>query len=78
MKGTMNKRDFIRSAAAIAGAAAVSPLMASGNANNIHSSIAAASNGQDQTPGKPVLKKGLVFGMIGEDLPLVDKFKITW
>lgn len=76
MKGTMNKRDFIRSAAAIAGAA-VSPLMASGNAGNIHSSVTAAVNGQGQTPRKPVLKKGLVFGMIREDLPLVDKFKIA-
>lgn len=72
----MNKRDFIRSAAAIVGATAVSPLMASGNIN-ARSSVAAAVNAQGQTPGNPVLKKGLVFGMIKEGLPLADKFKVA-
>lgn len=68
----MNKRDFIKSAATIAGATAISPLA---TARDFRSSSPAGS--KKEFPDKPVLKKGLVFGMIKEDLPLADKFKIA-
>jgi Sugar phosphate isomerases/epimerases len=67
----MNKRDFIKSAAVIAGAAAISPL-ASAAEKQTKSPV-----GDKSTSDKVTLKKGLVFGMIKEDLPLVDKFKIA-
>lgn len=70
----MNKRDFIKSAATMAGATVIPPLIASGNTLG---SIAASVNNQDQILGKPILKKGLVFGMIKEEIPLIDKFKIA-
>lgn len=68
----MNKRDFIKSAAAIAGATAISPLA---TAKDFRSSSPAGN--KKEFPDKPVLKKGLVFSMIKEDLPLADKFKIA-
>lgn len=68
----MNKRDFIKSAAVIAGATTISPLAI---AKDIRISSTVA--GKSQIPDRPALKKGLVFGMIKEDLPLADKFKLA-
>lgn len=68
----MNKRDFIKSAAVIAGATAMSPLA---TAKNIR--VASPDGKKRDLQDKPALKKGLVFGMVGEDLPLADKFKIA-
>lgn len=68
----MNKRDFIKTAAAIAGVTTISPLV---KANNFSSSPVAEI--KKESLKKVTLKKGLVFGMIQEDLPLVDKFKIA-
>ena len=68
----MNKRDFIKSAAVIAGATAMSPLA---TAKNIR--VASPDSKKRDLQDKPALKKGLVFGMVGEDLPLADKFKIA-
>lgn len=68
----MNKRDFIKTAAAIAGVSTISPLA---KASNFTSSPKAEV--KKESTNKVRLKKGLVFGMIQEDLPLVDKFKIA-
>ena len=68
----MNKRDFIKTAAAIAGVSTISPLA---KASNFTSSPKAEV--KIESTNKVTLKKGLVFGMIQEDLPLVDKFKIA-
>ena len=67
----MNKRDFIKSAAVLTGVSAFSPFISSANIQNIP-----ASNKRD-TSAKIKLKKGLVFGMIKEELSLTDKFKIA-
>lgn len=68
----MDKRNFIKSAAAIAGATAISPLaIAKDFGNSFH------VGNKKEFPDKPALKKGLVFGMIKEDLTLVDKFKVA-
>lgn len=70
----MNKREFIKSAAVIAGAAAVTPLSA-----NVKSSISqpvSSAKGSGQASQKTTLKKSLGFGMINEELPIVDKFKL--
>jgi len=68
----MNKREFIKSAAVITGAAAVSPFA---TAKDFRGSSPA--EGKKEFSDKPVLKKGLVFGMVKEDLPLADKFKLV-
>lgn len=75
----MNKRDFIKSAAVIAGAATVKPLSATITAsgtmpamNEKKSQAIAEDATMDVT-----LKKSLGFGMIKEDLPLADKFKLV-
>lgn len=60
----MNRKDFIKSAAAIAGAAAVTP-------------FASASVLQSKPKKRVVLKKSLVFEMIKEELSLTDKFKLV-
>jgi hexulose-6-phosphate isomerase len=60
----MNRKDFIKSAAVIAGAAAVTP-------------FASASVLQSNPKKKVVLKKSLVFEMIKEELSLTDKFKLV-
>ena len=67
----MNKREFIKSAAAIAGAAAISPL-ASAAGMPERSTIT-----RNSIPGKVTLKKALGYGMIKEELSLVDKFKLA-
>lgn len=68
----MNKRDFIKSTALIVGATAISPLA---SAKDIRNSVPAGS--KREHPDMPVLKKGLVFGMIKEELSLTDKFKMA-
>ncbi|RNC63608.1 sugar phosphate isomerase/epimerase [Proteiniphilum sp. X52] len=71
----MNKREFIKSAAVIAGATAVAPLSSA-----LTPSSASASVGQDKSVGQErdvTLKKSLGFGMINEDLSLTDKFKLA-
>ncbi len=75
----MNKREFIKSAAVITGAAALTPLSAT-----VKSSLArptpsgkgsAIENGE--AGQKATLKKSLGYGMINEELPLVDKLKLV-
>ncbi|WP_372947905.1 sugar phosphate isomerase/epimerase family protein [Mariniphaga sp.] len=61
----MNRKNFIQSTVLIAGVSAV--------ANPLVSSAFSLS----QAPQKLTLKKGLGFGMIGEDLSLTDKFKLV-
>lgn len=63
----MNKREFIKSAAFLTGAAAISPL------------ASAKEYGYAKEPSSKsvTLKKGLVFGMIKEDVSITDKFKIA-
>lgn len=75
----MNKRDFLKSAAVIAGATTVSPLFPSGmKSSSIASGITTASaNLNMQSTGKVTLKKSLGLGMITEDLSLSDKFKLA-
>lgn len=74
----MNKREFIKSAAVIAGAAAVTPLSAT--AKGTISKPMPSGKGNEKESGQVsqeiTLKKGIGFGMIKEDLPLVDKFKL--
>ena len=75
----MNKRDFLKSAAVIAGATTVSPLFSSGmKSSSIASGLTTASaNMNMQSTGKVTLKKSLGLGMITEDLSLSDKFKLA-
>ena len=68
----MNRKDFIKSAAVITGATTISPLF---SAKDIYSS--SFTDKEKESVNKPILKKGLVFGMIKEDVPLIDKFKIA-
>ncbi len=68
----MNKRDFLKTTAAMAGITTLSPLL---NASNFKSSP--MTEMKNETMKKVTLKKGLVFDMIQGDLPLVDKFKIA-
>ena len=70
----MNKREFIKSAAVIAGATAISPL-ASAVASPISASVSQV--GSSQGGKKVTLKKSLGFGMIKEELSLTDKFKLV-
>ena len=72
----MNKREFIKSAAAIAGATAVTPLISA--TSPITTSLKSSSgsllgNFSDE---KVKLKKSLGFEMIKENLSLTDKFKL--
>lgn len=67
----MNKRDFIKSAAVFAGVSAISPLIPAANIQNIPAFDIRG------TSAIPKLKKGLVFGMIKEELSLTDKFQIA-
>jgi len=74
----MNKRDFIKSAAAMAGATAVAPLAAISPAKPTPASSGLSSAlADDKAEKKVVLKKGLGFGMIKEELSLTDKFKLA-
>lgn len=61
----MNRKDFIKSAALLAGAATVIPTVSAGTAPKASAT------------GKVALKKSLGFGMIKEELPLADKFKLV-
>ncbi len=61
----MNRKNFIKSTALMAGLSAVP------------SSFSEASAASKNSPGKVTLKKGLGFGMIKEDLSLTDKFKLV-
>jgi len=74
----MNKRDFIKSAAAMAGATAVAPLAAaiSPSKPTTVSSVLSSAMVDDKAKQKVVLKKCLGFGMIKEELSLTDKFKL--
>lgn len=60
----MNRKDFLKSVAIMAGATAINP------------SSASASIFQEKAEKKTMMKKGLGFGMIKEDLSLTDKFKL--
>lgn len=61
----MNRKDFIKSVAVMAGATALSP------------STARASIFEEKSENKAKMKKGLGIGMIKEDLSLTDKFKLV-
>lgn len=61
----MNRKGFIKSAALMAGAAAIAPPTLS------------ASVSQAKATSKVTLKKSLGFGMIKEELSLTDKFKLV-
>ncbi len=60
----MNRRDFIKSAAVMAGVSAITP-------------FASASVLQNKPGKKVALKKSLGLGMIKEELSLTDKFKLA-
>ncbi len=60
----MNRKEFIRSVACMAGAVSMAP-------------FATASVFQGKPEPKVTLKKGLGVGMIKEDLSLADKFKLA-
>jgi hexulose-6-phosphate isomerase len=60
----MNRKKFIQSAALLAGAATIIP------------TVSAGAEPKAGTAAKVTLKKSLGFGMIKEDLPLADKFKL--
>jgi hexulose-6-phosphate isomerase len=60
-----DRKSFLQSAALIAGASVIT------------SPVAAAKGNSVSPPGKVSLKKGLGYGMIKEDLSLVDKFKLV-
>ncbi len=70
----MNKREFIKSAAVIAGASVVTPLT-SAVASPASTSVSQARSSQGVK--KVTLKKSLGFGMINEELSLTDKFKLV-
>lgn len=61
----MNRKDFLKSVALMAGATAMSP------------SSVSASILKEKTQNKIAMKKGLGFGMIKEELSLTDKFKLV-
>jgi hexulose-6-phosphate isomerase len=75
----MNKRDFIKSAAVMAGATAVAPLAAAISTARPTTASSGLSSvlADDKAEKKVVLKKGLGFGMIKEELSLTDKFKLA-
>lgn len=62
----MNRKKFITSASLLVGATAVVP-----------TKLLSATNSHNVAVNKVTLKKSLVFGMIKEDLSLVDKFKLA-
>ena len=61
----MNRKDFLKSVALMAGATAMSP------------SSVSASILKEKRQNKVAMKKGLGLGMIKEDLSLTDKFKLV-
>ncbi|MDD2327213.1 MAG: sugar phosphate isomerase/epimerase [bacterium] len=74
----MKKRDFLKSAAAIAGATAVSPLAAAISPSRPVTSATdrPSAGGDDKPKQKVALKKSLGFGMVKEELSLTDKCKL--
>lgn len=64
IQNSMNRKDFLKSAAVIAGASVITPLKS-------------ASVMQNKPIKKVVLKKSLGLGMIKEELSLTDKFKLA-
>ncbi len=70
----MNKREFIKSAAVIAGATAISPLSAAVDPST-SASVFRDKAGEEKK--SIALKKSLGFGMINEELSLTDKFKLA-
>jgi len=62
----MNRKNFLKISTGMVAASAL-PL----------SSIANTNQSDDQIIKKPNLKKSLVFGMINEDLSMLDKFKLV-
>lgn len=70
----MNKREFIKSAAVIAGATAVNPLV-SAVTPSVSTSVLQGKSSQGMK--EVTLKKSLGFGMIDEKLSLTDKFKLV-
>ena len=60
----MLRRDFIASASLLAGGLVSAPLIAQSESNT-------------PKPDMPKLKKGLGFGMIQEEIPLLDKLKLV-
>ena len=70
----MNKREFIKSAAVIAGATAVTPLSSA----VIPSGLASVPQGKSrQEVGEVTLKKSVGLGMVNGELSLADKFKLV-
>ncbi|SCD18903.1 xylose isomerase domain-containing protein [Proteiniphilum saccharofermentans] len=69
-----SRRQFIKSAAVIAGAAAVNPL-SSAVTPSVSGSV--WQSGSTQGMKKVTLKKSLGFGMIDEKLSLTEKFKLV-
>lgn len=67
----MNKRDFIKSAAVMAGVSAITPFATVSGINK------APFRTVEQKTTKMSLKKALVFGMIKDEGSLTDKFKIA-
>lgn len=67
----MNKREFIKSAAVIAGVSAITPF------SIVSGKEMGPSVRQQQNHGRVTLKKALVFGMIQGDGSLIDKFRIA-
>lgn len=67
----MNKRDFIKSAAVMAGVSAITPFATVSGINKVPFMTA------EQKTTKMSLKKALVFGMIKDEGSLTDKFKIA-
>lgn len=74
----MNKRNFIKSAVAIAGASTVSSLAAAISPKQVIGSWGLSPSMADDKPKqKVILKKSLGFAMIKEELSLTDKFKLA-
>ncbi len=71
----MNKREFIKSAAVLTGAATISPLISS--AATVETANKSAPAATDSSKQSISLKKSLGFGMIDEDLSITDKFKLA-
>ncbi|MDR2816170.1 MAG: sugar phosphate isomerase/epimerase [Proteiniphilum sp.] len=70
----MNKREFIKSAAVIVGATAIPPFS---SAAVLPVSASVSRDKFSRGVKEVTLKKSLGFGMINEELPLTDKFKLV-
>jgi hexulose-6-phosphate isomerase len=74
----MNKRQFIKSAAALAGTTAIYPLAdAASSLNSTAKTPALSPLFSEEIKQQVVLKKSLGLGMIKEELSLTDKFKLA-